>query len=213
MCGRMTLYDLDHVKTWIYKTFNIDMEDLDIKENYNITPKTDLVSIIYDGKSFRAGIISWGLMIQSKEKSFLNINARRETIKTYPYFKNLSQNKRILIVLKGYYEWQDQGDYKTPYYLFQRDETVMFAAGVYDKIDGQFGVSILTEAASIDLKHIHDRMPTLLTKEEAILYLKEGVLPLPSVKTLKYHQVSHEVNLKSSNHYKLIEPYDAFSDV
>jgi putative SOS response-associated peptidase YedK len=150
------------------------------------------------------------MMIQSKDKAFFNINAKRESLKTYPYFKSLYQKKRMVIIFNGYFEWQDQGEYKTPYYIYDPQESVLCVAALYDKVDDSFGVTLMTEEASDDIKNIHNRMPVLLNKEEAILYLKEGKLPNIK-KELSYHQVSHEVNLKSSDHAKLIEPYDAFS--
>jgi putative SOS response-associated peptidase YedK len=210
MCGRITLHDIDYVSTYIQKHFQLDIDNLSLKKRYNITPKSDVLTILYDGLKFRAGLITWGMMIQSKDKEFFNINAKRESLKTYPYFKSLYQKKRMVMIFNGYFEWQDQGEYKTPYYIYDPQESVLCVAALYDKVDDSFGVTLMTEEASDDIKNIHNRMPVILNKEEAILYLKEGKLP-NTKKELSYHQVSHEVNLKSSDHNKLIEPYDAFS--
>lgn len=211
MCGRMTLHDIDDVKTYIQKHFQLDIDNLSLKKRYNITPKSEVLSLLYDGLNFRAGLITWGMMIKGREKAYFNLNAKRESLKTYPYFKSLYQNKRMVIIFNGYFEWQDQGEYKTPYYIYDSLESVLCVAALFDKVDDTFGVTLMTEEASGDLKNIHDRMPVILNKEEAVLYLKEGTLP-KSKKDLTYHQVSHEVNFKSSDHFKLIEPYDAFSE-
>ena len=211
MCGRMTLHDIDFTRTYIQKHFQLDIDNLSLKKRYNITPKSEVLSLLYDGLNFRAGLMRWGMMIKGREKAFFNINAKRESLKTYPYFKSLYQKKRMVIVFNGYFEWQDQGEYKTPYYIYDPLESVLFVAALFDKVGDTFGVTLMTELASEDLKNIHNRMPVILNKEEAILYLKKGTIP-NTKKDLTYHQVSHEVNLKSSDHYKLIEPYDAFSE-
>jgi len=212
MCGRMTMYDIDGIQSFIERYYQTDTHHLDLIPSYNIAPKQKVLSILYDGNMFRVGYITWGMMIKTKDKAFFNINAKKESLQTYPYFKMLHQQKRMLIVLNGYYEWQDQGDYKIPYYIYPKDEKPVVIAALYDKVDGQFGVTLMTQEPTPDIKHIHHRMPTILTPQESILYLKEGTLKTNIETELTYHQVSHQVNLTKVNHYDLIKPIDAFID-
>ena len=212
MCGRMTMFDIDAIQSFLERYYQTDTHHLEIKPHYNIAPKQNVLSIVYDGETFRVGYISWGMMIQTKDKAFFNINAKKESLQTYSYFKSLYQHKRILVILNGYYEWQDQGDHKIPYYIYPEDEKPLVIAALYDKVGGQFGVTLMTQTPNDTLKNIHHRMPVILSPEESILYLTKGHIPSETKEILQYHHVSHQVNLTKVDHYDLIKPMDAFID-
>ena len=57
------------------------------------------------------------------------INARSETVREKPAFKNAIKRRRCLIPADGYYEWQDFGGRKRPFFIHRRDgQPVGFAA-------------------------------------------------------------------------------------
>ena len=210
MCGRVTLHDVDQMRDFLKQHYQIEHDVFPDLPRYNIAPKQQLWSIIYDGKSYRVGQISWGLMIPGKGQQYFNINAKKESLKTYQYFKNLHQKKRALIIVNGYYEWQDQGDYKQPYYIFHEHDEVMLLAALWDKNDQDYGVTIMTQAPNDVLKSIHLRMPIILDAKQGIEYLKTGQLPEQHSIPLTYHEVSHQVNSTKRDEASLINSYDAY---
>lgn len=210
MCGRMTLHDekalLELLETH-FQLENLSFHDL---PRYNIAPKQKLWTIIFDGQNYRVGQISWGMMVPSKDQSFFNINAKKESLETFYFFKNLYQSKRCLILLDGYYEWQDQGDYKQPFYIHDKHKQIMLVAGLYHKDSEGFHATLMTQEPIDSIKHIHQRMPVILTPREAIHYLKQGILPKTSNQELIYYEVTTKVNHVKTDDSSLIEAFDPF---
>ena len=210
MCGQMTLHDEPSLLELLETHFAIEEATFHDLPRYNIAPKQPIWTIIDDGTKYRVGQIPWGMMVQTKEKSFFNLNAKKESLETFYFFKNLYQTKRCLIVLDGYYEWQDQGDYKQPFYIHQKDYETMLVAGLYHKDDEGFHVTLMTQEPIDAIKHIHHRMPVILTPMDAINYLKQCILPKTSTQELNYYEVTTKVNQVKTEDASLIEPYDPF---
>lgn len=210
MCGRITLHDTEMMRDFLLQHFHLDVDVFEGIPSYNIAPGHKLWSLIYDGTKFRLGTIPWGLMVPGKDKDYFNINAKRESLKTYRYFKDLYQKKRAIIILNGYYEWQDQGDYKQPFYIYSDTASIMTIAALWDKKDASFGLTLMTQPPMKDLENIHHRMPVLMSAEEGIAYLKTGNLPDMCTQSMTYHEVSHMVNSPKHNDPTLIQPMDDF---
>ncbi len=95
----------------------------------------------------------------------LLINARAETVREKPAFKNAIKRRRALIPADGYYEWQDAGGRKRPFFIHRRDgEPVAFAALAETWMgpngEEQDTVAIVTAPASRDLAALHHRVPS-----------------------------------------------------
>ena len=77
-------------------------------------------------------LMRWGLVpawVKDPRKFTLLINARAETVLEKPAFKNAIKRRRCLIPADGYYEWQDAGGRKRPFFIYRRDrQPVGFAA-------------------------------------------------------------------------------------
>jgi len=95
MCGRMTLHDEEKLLELLESHFQIEDVLFHDLPRYNIAPKQKLWTIIYDGTKFRVGQISWGMMIQTKDKTFFNINAKKESLQTFYLFKKLYEQKKM----------------------------------------------------------------------------------------------------------------------
>ena len=153
------------------------------------------------------------MMIQTKDKTFFNINAKKESLQTFYFFKKLYEQKRCLILMDGYYEWQDQGDYKQPFYIYDQNNAPMLVAGLYDKDQDGFHVTLMTQVPVDDIQHIHHRMPVMLSPSDAIQYLKHGQLEKNTLIDLSYHEVSTKVNQVKMDDPSLIERFDMFQDM
>lgn len=124
-------------------------------------------------------LFQWGLIPSwAKDDSIKKhtLNARIETINEKPAFRNVANN-RCLILCDGFYEWKwldPKGKIKQKYLLkLPHDEAYAFA-GIWsewvDKSSGEIihSYSILTTQAEGLMSEIHNsknRMPVLLAKE------------------------------------------------
>ena len=116
----------------------------------------------------------WGLIPSWAKNDYIKkytLNARYETLKTKPSFKNA---KRCLIFSDGFYEWKwlDKKGKKKQKYLIELPNSELFSfAGLYDQwVDKQTGeiinsCSIVTTKAKGVMREIHNskmRMPLII---------------------------------------------------
>jgi putative SOS response-associated peptidase YedK len=178
MCGRFTISkEKDEVIKFIKVHFHInEIDDLDLPR-YNIGPGQDILAVLFDGKSYRAGLIPWDYRIKHKDQYKQVINARSETVDERYSFKKAFQSKRCLIPADGFYEWDQTS--KQPYRITKKDQGMYFYAGIYDMkiIHGEkrFGALILTTSANDIIATHHPRMPVILDGPSAKNYLEQGL--------------------------------------
>ena len=204
MCGRYV------VTKCVSKTADLVKKNIKVKDenNYNAHPG-QLLPIIRsytNGKALelcKFGLTpNWSKKI---EKFSPLINARKETLMEKITFKNLIQTSRCCIVSDGYYEWKRDEKSKTPYYFTREDKNLMFFAGIHQ--DNQF--CIITKEASSENTQIHNREPVIINQNQISNYLnvkKEAMDILNSIKqpTLKFYEISKDVNNPSNNNQNLI---------
>lgn len=171
----------------VEKRFNAKIEEVALfesTEHFNAFayPKTPIILDKEPGiiKHFNWGLIpSW-----SKEKDIrqYTINARIETIKEKPSFKN-SVNKRCLVIADGFYEWKwldEKGKNKEKYLISLENDELYAYGGIYsewvDKETGEIvnSYSIVTTDANPLVADIHKkkRMPIILKKEDEQSWLE-----------------------------------------
>ena len=126
-------------------------------------PKTP---VIKNTDKFTIEMLQWGLIPnwanEEWNKSF-TLNARIETLSEKPAFRNIVQN-RCLVITNGFYEWQHNGKIKTKYEIGFNDELFAFG-GIYDSYNGIESYSIVTTEAEGIMREIHNtklRMPIAL---------------------------------------------------
>jgi len=128
MCGRYVVTNAVHKTRGIVKSA-IAVSDTD---NFNANPqqKLPVIKSYTNGKTIES--LQWGLTHSwDKEKKIKPlINARLETLKEKISFKNLINN-RCLVVADGYYEWKREKIGKQPYYFTRFDNKAMYFAGIY----------------------------------------------------------------------------------
>ena len=126
-------------------------------------------------------IMRWGLIPSwfngqdSKEIASLTLNAKIETIKDKPSFKQLVDRQHCIVPSNGFFEWKTIGKDKIPYFIYPKNTNIFSMAGLYDRWmnskTGEFIASftILTCPANQLMEEIHNlkkRMPCLLLKEQ-----------------------------------------------
>lgn len=98
----------------------------------------------------------------------LIINARAETAKSKPLFRDSLQKRRCIIPAKGFYEWNRQKEKAT---FSDTEGKLLFLTGLYNIIDNERRFVILTTAANDSVKNTHDRMPLILQADELATWL------------------------------------------
>jgi putative SOS response-associated peptidase YedK len=150
----------------------------------------------------------------------LLINARSETVREKPAFKNAIKRRRCLIPADGYYEWQDAGGRKRPFFIHRRDGQPVGFAALAETWMGPNGeetdsVAIVTAPASRDLAALHHRVPVTIAPEEFERWLDgraydaDDVMPLlhgPTEGEFAWHEISTRVNRVVNDDAQLLLP-------
>jgi len=131
MCGRFTLtISKENLKEYLFKKFAITTFTFEkYTPRYNVSPTQEALSIISDGKKYRAGFLKWGFIPNfAKDEKVFFINTRAETIDEKQTFKDAFLHKRCVILADGYFEWKKSDKKKIPHYiLLQENKVFAFA--------------------------------------------------------------------------------------
>ena len=180
MCGRFALRNPQPVKSQFH------LEELE--PQYNIFPGIKILTIADEPK-----FIIWGYTPYWANKPFNLINARGESLRKKPSFRNAG---RCIIPADGWYEWKQEDQKKIPYFHHLGESSFCFA-GVYGGYRGQVGCAIVTLEATDHLKPIHSRMPAILDKsayQDWIQGSEEDVYDLSISNKIEFYKVSTIVN-------------------
>jgi len=187
MCGRFTLFEADNILSKEFGVSGIPP----LSPRYNISPSQPVAAVraAPAGSGRELALLRWGLIPSwSKDPAIGNrlINARAETPREKPSFRNAFRRHRCLIPTNGFYEWQHQERGKQPYFVRMRDDRLFAFAGLWDRWESpDKGVietcTILTTAANAVLAPIHDRMPVILPPAEYARWLDPGLLDTDSL--------------------------------
>ncbi len=130
---------------------------------------------------------NWGLIpdwSKSNDIRTLTLNAKIETLSEKPSFKNVVQ-QRCLVLANGFYEWQwrdSKGKNKIKYQIGIEDEALFAFAGLYshwkneqtNEMVNTFTI-VTTEANPLmaTIHNIKKRMPIILRPEDEINWLNQ----------------------------------------
>jgi putative SOS response-associated peptidase YedK len=148
--------------------------------SYNIAPTQSAVVIRVDGAQKACAVLRWGLIpLWAKDKKTSFINARADTLFQKPAFRAAVKRRRCLILADGYFEWQNEGKKKTPYYFHMKDDGPIAFAGIWEswKAEGPplESCAIITTAANELSRPIHERMPVILRGHEAEAWIDPAI--------------------------------------
>lgn len=226
MCGRKTL-------TWdiqsIIEELTVDCWlNYDFQPSYNIAP-TQLSPVLYGKDNKRiVDIMQWGLIPQWSTDTSISakmINARSETIFEKPSFQNLIHQNRCVIITDGYYEWKNSGSHSQPYYIYHKNNALIFMAGLWttwQQKDVQIqSYTVITTTPQPEINHIHSRMPLILESENINHWIQCDTVSshdaikilVPYNKPLSFHPVSSKVNSIKNNSPNCINPIKNYSTI
>ena len=211
MCGRFV--NTNKIED-IVEEFNIDIgsaKKISIPSSYNICPTQYSPVIFEDAVQRKIEMMHWGLIpAWSKDKKFSSnmINARFETLKEKPSFKNLINTNRCIVIASGYFEWTQSESKKQPYYIYN-NEKMLPMAGLWTKWEDILSFTIITTNAHENLRSVHHRMPLVLDDNSIDPYLSNKISFDESYtisnSDLKHHKVSTMVNSTINNNGTCIE--------
>lgn len=219
MPGRLSMFNDLTFKQAIAKKFGAFRDTIGVlNKQYNIAPTLNIAiytnTKIYTYAHF--GLIpSW-----AKARSSMQINARSETVFEKISFKEAYKQRRCLIPLNGYFEWEKdtQSKKSKPHFIVSASGDYFVFAGIYESwYDNALNESILTCALlttepNEKIASLHDRMPVILEPYQWDLWLDERsgyrelnrlFLPLSSEK-IRYFPVSELVNSVKNNSIECI---------
>jgi len=149
--------------------------------HYNVTPGQDVAAVRVDRDGRRAlRALRWGLVpFWAKDATIGRrlINARLDSLRDKPAFREAFARRRCLIPASGFYEWGvDDAGKKQPFFIRPRGEPLLAMAGLWERWRPQGGEPletcvIVTTDANALLAPIHDRMPVLLSRAAQDVWL------------------------------------------
>ncbi len=182
----------------------------------------------------RLDIYRWGLLphwAKNPRVGYKMINARAETLTTSSAYRTPFKNRRCLIVVDGFYEWQvpdpDKPKSKAPFYFKRTDGAPITFAGLYDiwwdkarseEPDTETLLrtcTIITTEAGPDMVEVHNRMPVIIERpqfdswldpnQHDTEFLSSLLVPAPAGTLFKY-PIDKAVNSPRNDGPQIIEP-------
>ena len=168
MCGRFAFYSPSEAAAALFGVAGT----VDLKPRYNIAPTQNVAAIRNAGDDRREiASLRWGLVpFWAKDPSIGNrmINARAETVAEKPSYRAAYRHRRCIVLADGFYEWQRDGNVKTPYFISLASGNPFGLAALWENwTDKETGESLqtttlITTAANDFMKPLHHRMPVVL---------------------------------------------------
>ena len=214
MCGR---YTTAKVSTKRFAEV-LEVEISKISSRTNVCPGQRNPVIHKRENNTSTQPMRWGLVpswLNDQAPKLAPINARVETLKEKPYFRDSFSSRRCLVLADGYYEWRRNGNIKTPHFHHLPDGETFVFAGLWDKSydNGDLTYAIITCDASESVRGVHHRMPIVLKDRQWQSWLDEETLGEDLVEILAerrddffYYPVSRRVNSSANEGMDLLVP-------
>lgn len=194
-----------------------------LRPRYNLAPTQDAAVVRDAGRGREIALLRWGLVpawAKDAGGGAKLINARSETAADKPSFRSALRQRRCLVPVDGFYEWQAAGDgrRKQPFVIRRPDHAPFALAGLWERWQGPDGVletfAVLTTAANRTLSALHDRMPVVLAPDSWSVWL-DPAAPVPVVTgllrpapgdALVMRPVSQRVGVVANDDPSLMDP-------
>lgn len=141
---------------------------------YNIAPTQQVNIVLAEAGAALATTARWWFVPHwfrdpPEEWKATTFNAKIETAREKPSFRDAWKRGRCLVPVMGYYEWTGPAGARQPHYI--RPETnheFILLAGLASRLpSGLRTCTILTRPALPEIADLHDRMPVILSAETA----------------------------------------------
>ncbi|MDS0292684.1 SOS response-associated peptidase [Halogeometricum luteum] len=233
MCGRYSLFTpAEELEERFGAAFETPPDP-----RYNCAPGQRLPVVTNeDPDAFRS--LKWGLVPPwADDRSNGLINARAETVREKPSFREAFERRRCLVPADGFYEWVNTESGKQPYRVAFEDDRPFAMAGLWERWKpkqtqtglGDFADGGGAEGAEAEVletftvvtaepnglvSELHDRMSVILAPEEEETWLRgDGEEAASLLDTfpdaeMRAYPVSTRVNSPANDDADIVEPVD-----
>jgi putative SOS response-associated peptidase YedK len=222
MCGRFAFYSPHEA---VVRLFGLPEDTPGLEPRYNVAPTTWIPAVREDvAATRRLAMLYWGLVpawAKNRAVGTRMINARAETLREKPAFRQAFRKRRALVVADGYYEWMKLGARgKQPYFIRPASGSPFALAALWERWrDPATGeplesCTLVTAAAPEAVAHIHDRVPLILRPEDFAEWLDprnedvdrlDGLLDPSRIGDLEARPVSRAVSNARNEGPQLLE--------
>jgi putative SOS response-associated peptidase YedK len=194
MCGRTLISESNELA----KKAGVSLGGSVKEKDTNRPPGSDM-PIIIDARPGKLHYVKWGLIpSDAKAKPTFNTTyCRIETMLQAPTYQYLVGKRHCVFVIEGFYEWYQHNNPKQPYFFERKDKGILYCAGLWDTWkDPQTEIVIptctmLMQPANEYMSSIHNRMPCILTQQEADIWLNRELDMVERLKVL--HPVANDL--------------------
>ncbi|MGJ5203043.1 SOS response-associated peptidase [Bradyrhizobium sp. HKCCYLR20261] len=190
---------------------------------HNIAPTQPIPVVLLDRDKRHYRLMRWAFMpawVKDPRSFTLVINARSESVREKPAFKNAIRRRRVLVPADGYYEWQVIDGRKRPFFIHRSDRAPFGFAALAETWMGPNGeevdtVAIVTTAANPALSVLHHRVPVTIRPDDFSLWLDcrsddptdaMRLMVAPDDGEFAWYEVSTRVNAVANDDEQLLLP-------
>jgi putative SOS response-associated peptidase YedK len=184
MCGR---YVIHAAPAELATLFKVSANVPNFPATYNAAPTQKLPVIRSNRKTGQRHIdlLAWGFVpkwAESIQDASKLINARSETAKVKPSFRDAWVRRRCIVPANAFYEWRRDGRSRAPHAIATCHNAVFAMAGLWEgwqnpqTAEWHKSFAILTTTANELIASIHGRMPVILPSDAWADWLGETAL-------------------------------------
>lgn len=164
-------------------------------------------------------LLRWGLVprwAKDLRTGARAINARGESVRTKPIFREAFAMRRCVVPADGYFEWRNVAGAKWPEMVTRADGALMALAAIWSRWQGADGqvvdtYAIVTTESAPALASLHDRMPLVLSHDAVSDWMESDpetaqLLIRPSTLAFTQRPVSRRLNTPRNDDPSLLHP-------
>ena len=193
---------------------------------WNAAPGQDLLVIRRNHATGEMSLdpLRWGLIphrCQDPKGGRKPINAKCESVRSLPTFRDAYARRRCIIPVDGFFEWKAIKGHKAkqPYAIGMNDGSAFGLGGIWenwkDPASGAWTrtFAVITTDANELLAEIHDRMPLILAQEDYARWLSEDpdprelLRPFPPA-PMRLWPISTRVNKPENDDPSIVAPIE-----
>jgi len=165
MCTRYTLMNLQALGEFC-EALGVALDPARFRPRFNVAPTQRLPAIVSAGAPALAEL-AFGITLPPRppeKRGLLLANARAETFRQKPAFRDAVAHRRCLVPADGFYEFAPAGAARRPHHFYLRDHRPFFFAGLWqpESAETPAGFVIVTTEPNDLIRPVHDRMPVML---------------------------------------------------
>jgi putative SOS response-associated peptidase YedK len=231
MCGRV-IQSSGPLRYAIVDGMNVrDSRVHNYPPRWNAAPSQELLVIRRNHQTGEVSLapLRWGLIpywCNDPKGGRKPINAKCETVRDLPTFRDAYRRRRCIVPIDGFFEWKAIKGQKAkqPYAIAMKDGAPFGIAGIWenwkDPASGEWirTFAIITTDANTLVADIHDRMPViLLSRDDYARWLSEEpnprqlMRPFPD-ELMRMWQISTRVNKPENDDPSILDPIQLTTD-